>query len=162
MIKLYDYEDVNDNKIEFIGQTKATVKTNNTTLQLPLVITKANNLQLMGLDWMKPLGIALNATIENIKIHSIKMDDSEKKTLKLKNEFEDLFYIKAETKNLSVKNNLKEPANIIQQKRRPIPIHLQDQVAEEIKRLIKLALWKEQQKNRRLLCEPSSDYCKGR
>ena len=36
-----------------------------------------------------------------------------------------------------MKINLKEDANIIQQKRRPIPIHLQDQVAEEIKRLIK-------------------------
>ena len=36
-----------------------------------------------------------------------------------------------------VKINLKENANILQQKRRPIPIHLQYQVAEELKRLIK-------------------------
>ena len=33
-----DYKDVNDNKIEFVGQTNATVKTNKTTLQLPLLI----------------------------------------------------------------------------------------------------------------------------
>ena len=33
-----DYKDVNNNKIEFIGHTKAMVKTNNTTLQLPLLM----------------------------------------------------------------------------------------------------------------------------
>ena len=55
-----NYKDVNDNKIEFRGQTLATVKTNNTTLHLPLLITKANITPLMGLDWMNRLGIALN------------------------------------------------------------------------------------------------------
>ena len=49
----------------------------------------------------------------------------------------DLFDNYTEIKNLSVKINLKEDAKIIQQKGRPIPIHLQDQVADEIKRLIK-------------------------
>ena len=38
-----NYKDVFDNKIEFVGQTKATVKTSKTTFQLPLLITKANN-----------------------------------------------------------------------------------------------------------------------
>ena len=47
-----NYKDANDNKIEFEGQTTATVKTNKTTLQLPLLITKANITSLMGLDWM--------------------------------------------------------------------------------------------------------------
>ena len=37
-----NYKDVNDNRIDFLGQTKVLVKTNNTTLQLPLLITKAN------------------------------------------------------------------------------------------------------------------------
>ena len=49
----------------------------------------------------------------------------------------DLFDNYTEIKNLSVKINLKEDAKIRQQKGRPIPIHLQDQVADEIKRLIK-------------------------
>ena len=35
------YNDVNDN-IEFLWQTKSNVKTNNTTLQLPLLFTKVN------------------------------------------------------------------------------------------------------------------------
>ena len=45
-----NYKDVNDNKIDFLGQTKALVKTNSTTLQLPLLITKTNITPLMGLD----------------------------------------------------------------------------------------------------------------
>ena len=36
-----NYHDVNDNKMQFIGQTIATVKTTNTTLQLMLLITTA-------------------------------------------------------------------------------------------------------------------------
>ena len=132
-----DYKDVNDNKIEFVGQTNATVKTNKTTLQLPLLITRANITPLMGLDWMKRLETTINSNTEAIKIHHIKMDDNEKRILKLKNEFKDLFYNNTEIKDTVVKINLKENANIIQQKGRPIPIHLQDQVAEELKRLIK-------------------------
>ena len=110
-----NYKDVND-KIEFRGQTLATVKTNNTTLQLPLLITKANITPLMGLDWMNRLGIALNTTTEDVKIHNIKLDETQKKILKLKNEFKDLFYNNTEIKNLSVKINLKADAKIIQQR----------------------------------------------
>ena len=132
-----NYKDVNNNTIEFVGSTEAMVRTNNTTLQLPILFTKANITPLMGIDWMKQLEISLNTTNENIKIHNIRLDDTEKKILKLKNELKDLFYNNTEIKSLSVKVNLNEDANIIQQKGRPIPIHLQDQVAEEIKRLIK-------------------------
>ena len=139
-----DYKDVNDNKIEFIGQTNATVKTNTTTLQLPLLITKANITPLMGLDWMKRVKKTVKSNTEAIKIHNIRMDKNDKRILKLKNEFNDLFYNNTEIKDTVVKINLKETANIIQQKGRPIPIHLQDQVAEELERLIKN--WKEQQK----------------
>ena len=83
------YKDVNDNKFEFRGQTTATVKTNKMTIQLPLLITKANITPSMGLDGMNRLGIALNTTSEDIKIHNIKLDKTEKKILKLKNEFKD-------------------------------------------------------------------------
>ena len=86
---------------------------------------------------MKRLGIPVNTTTDDIKIHNIKMDETEKKILKLKNEFKDLFYNNTEIKDLEVKIDLKEDAKIIQQKGRPVPIHLQNQVAEEIKRLIK-------------------------
>ena len=132
-----DYKDVND-KIECIGQTNATVKTNTTTLQqLPLQITKANITPLMEIDWMKRLKITINSNTEAIKIHNIRMDENDKRILKLRNQFKDLFYNNTEIKYMVVKINLKENANIIQQKGRPIPIHLQDQVNEELKRLKK-------------------------
>ena len=131
-----DYKDVNDNKVEFIGQTNATVKTNTTTLQLPLLITKANITPLMGLDWRKRLKTTINSNTEVIEIHNIRMDENDKRILKLKNEFKDLFYNKTEIKDTVVKTNLKENTNIKKQKGRPIPTHLQDQVAEELKRLI--------------------------
>ena len=35
----------------FTGQTKSTVKTNNETLELPLLITKATTSLLVELDW---------------------------------------------------------------------------------------------------------------
>ena len=131
-----DFKDVNDNKIEFIGQTNATVKTNTTTLQLPLLKTKAKTTLFMGLDWIKRLKITINSNTEAIKTHNIRMDENDKRILKLKNEFKDLFYNNTEIKDTIVKINLKGNANIIQQKGRPIEIHLQDQVDEELKRLI--------------------------
>ena len=48
-----------------------------------------------------------------------------------------MLYDNYEKKDLVVKVNLKEDANIIQQKGRPISNHLQDQLADELKRLIK-------------------------
>ena len=49
------YMDVNYQKNNFIGQTKATVKTNQELIELPLLITKAQTAPLMGLDWMQRL-----------------------------------------------------------------------------------------------------------
>ena len=113
------------------------VKTNKETMELPLLITKAQTAPLMGLDWMQRLKINLNSNNDAIQIHNINLDNTERKIIKLQNDFKDLFYNNKEIKNLSVKINLKTGAQIIQQKGRPIPIHLQDQVEQELKRLIK-------------------------
>ena len=85
-----DYKDVNDNKFEFIGQIKATVKTNTTSLQLLLLITDARVTPLMGPDWMKRLKRTIKSNTEAIKKHNIRRDETQKKILKLKNEFKDL------------------------------------------------------------------------
>ena len=74
-----------------IGQTGASVETNNTTIKLPLQITKETTSTLMGLDWMERLGINLNTIYSEIQIHDVKMDDTERKTVQLKHEFKDLF-----------------------------------------------------------------------
>ena len=57
--------------------------------------------------------------------------------MKLNDGFRNLFYNNNEWNHFVVIGNLKEDANIIQQKRWPITIHLQKQVAEELKILIK-------------------------
>ena len=131
------YKVVNNQKISFTGQTKAMVKTNKETMELPLIVTKAQTAPLMGLDWMQRLKINLNSNNGAIQIHNIILDNTERKIIKLQNDFKDSFYNNKEIKNLSVKINLKTGAQIKQQKGRPIPIHLQNQVAQELKRLIK-------------------------
>ena len=90
----------------------------------------------MGLDWMQRLGIHLNTNNSKIQIHDIKADDTGKKTSQLKNGFNVIFYKNKEIKDLSVEINLKAGAQLIQKRGRPIAIHLQDQVAKELKRLI--------------------------
>ena len=91
----------------------------------------------MGLDWMQRLKINLSSNNEAIQIHCIKLDNMDKKIIKLQNDFKDLFYNSKEIKNLSAKVQLKEGAQLIQQKERPIPIDLEDEVALELKRFMK-------------------------
>ena len=91
----------------------------------------------MGLDWMQRLKINLSSNNEAFQIHDIMLDNMDKKIIKLQNDFKDLSYNNKEIKKPLIKVHLKEGAQIIQQKGRPIPIHLQDQVALELKRLIK-------------------------
>ena len=85
---------------------------------------------------MQRLGIHLNTNNSEIQLHNVQPGGIKEKIADLKNEFKDLFYNNNEIKDLSVKIKLKEGAQIIQQKGRPMPIHLQDQVAKELNRLI--------------------------
>ena len=68
------------------------MKTNNKTIELPLLITKATTSPLMGLNWVQRLGIHINTDNSEIKIRNIKMDNTGMKIAQLKNEFKDLFY----------------------------------------------------------------------
>ena len=132
------YKDVNNQKISFTGQTIAMVKTNEETMELPLLITKAQTAPLIGLDWMQRLKINLNSNNDAIQTHNINLDNTERKIIKLQNDFKHLFILQQQRDKESLgEMNLKTGAQIIQQKGRPIPIHLQDQVEQELKRLIK-------------------------
>ena len=55
--------------------------------------------------------------------------------MELKKKFKKLFKINTTIKNIQVDINLKPDAKIIQQKGRPIPIHLQESVGKEINKL---------------------------
>ena len=118
------YKFVNNQKIEFTSQTKAMVKTNKETLKLPLLITKTSTALLLGLGWMQQLGIHLKTSNSEIQIYHLQLGCIEEKITDLKNKLRDLFYNNNERKDLSVKINPKEGAQMIQSNGRLIRIHL--------------------------------------
>ena len=101
------YKDVNNQKIDFTGQTKAMVKTNKEPKELPLLITKAQTAPLMGLDWMQRLKSKLSSNSDAIQIHNINVGSTEKKKRKLLNDFKDLFYNNKEIKKSLCQNKFK-------------------------------------------------------
>ena len=56
---LEDYWDVNDNKIKFEGKTLANIEIDGISKQLELLITTKQTHPLLGLNWMKELGLTL-------------------------------------------------------------------------------------------------------
>ena len=84
------YRDVNKGKIDFIVQTQAKVKTNNETIKLLLVITKATATPLMVLDWMQRLGINMNTVNSGIEIQNIQLDETKRKIMQPKISFKNL------------------------------------------------------------------------
>ena len=98
----------------------------------PLITQKKTN-PLLGLDWMNKMGIELISNTESKKIQNITENDDETEIHKM---FKKLFETNHTIKNMEIDIELKPGAKIIQQKGRPIPIHLQDDVEKEINRLI--------------------------
>ena len=62
------YRDVNNNKIQFEGKTIANVEINWETKTLELLITTEKTNPILGLDWLKQLGIKLEIEKTNPKI----------------------------------------------------------------------------------------------
>ena len=110
------------------------VKINGKQKQLEILITTKKMNPLLGLDWMKILGITLGKSNTDKQIHSIR-EDPDVKTLK--KQFRKLFNENHTVNGLEVEIHLKEGAKLIQQKGRLIPIHLQQSVEKEIEKLKK-------------------------
>ena len=127
-----EYRDVNDNRIKFEGKS---VEINGKRNELELLMTTKKTNPLLGLDWMEKLGITLDTGETGPQINQI-TEYPDITTLKRK--FRKLFN-ENHTVNgiIEVKIQLKEDAKLIQQKGRPIPIHLQQSVGKEINKLIK-------------------------
>ena len=129
-----EYRDVNDNKIQFEGKTTATVEINGQRNNLEVLITTKKTNPLLGLDWMKKLGITLDTGRTGPQINHVTEDPD---NISLKRKFKKLFHENHTVEGLEVKIQLKEDARLIQQKGRPIPIHLQQSVEKEINKLMK-------------------------
>ena len=80
---------------------------------------------MLGLDWMKNLGIKLNIEKSNLQIQNIQEDPN---ITDLKKQFGKVFHENKTVKGLEVIIQLKPDAKLIQQKGRPIQIHLQPAV----------------------------------
>ena len=83
---------------------------------------------------MEKLGITLETGKTAPQTHQIKENPD---VTKLKTKFKKLFTKNHTVNGLEVKIQLKKDAKLIQQKGRPIPIHLQQSMEKEIEKLIK-------------------------
>ena len=108
-----EHSDVNDNRTRFEGKTTARVEINGTRKKLELLITTKKTNPLLGLDWMKKLGITLETGKTVPQIHQIKEDPD---VTKLKTKFKKLFNENHTGNGLELKIQLKEDSKLIQQK----------------------------------------------
>ena len=129
-----EYRDGNNNKIKFEGKTTAKVETNWETKNLELLITTKRTIPLLGLDWMKYLGIKLETEKNSLKIQNVQEDPD---VMKLKRKLKNLFYENKRIKGMEVDIQLKPDAKLIQQNGRAIPIHLQPAVGKKLEKLKK-------------------------
>ena len=83
---------------------------------------------------MEKLGITLDTNKIDPQVNHV-IEDSDVTVLKKR--FKKLFNKNHTVNGIEVKIQLKEDASLIQQKGRPIPIHLQQSVGKEINKLIK-------------------------
>ena len=122
-----EYRDVNNNKIKFEGKTMANIEIEGEKKKLELLITTKRT---------NPLHLGININIEkpNPKIQNIQEDPD---ITDLEKKFKKLFHENKTVKGIEVDIQLKPYAKLLPQKGRPIPIHLQPGVAEEIEKLTK-------------------------
>ena len=125
------YQDVNKNEITFLGKVWVDNEYNGKYTKLPLLITKrTDSTPLLGVNWLKQLPITIN------KI-SLDNNTDQPETTKIHTKFKKLFETNHTIKNAEMKIQIKPGCYPIQQKARPIPYHLQDDVKNELDRLIK-------------------------
>ena len=124
-----DYRDVNDNKRKFEGKTLRNIEIDGKSKLLELLITTKQTHPLLGLNWMKELGITLKTETPHQSINNISRPDqnnngTDADIATLKSTFHKLFTENHTVKNVEVDLQLKEGSKLIQQKGRPITIHL--------------------------------------
>ena len=135
-----DHRDVNDNKIKFEGKTLANIEIDGKSKQLELLITTKHTHPLLSLNWKKELGLTLKTETPHQSRNNISRPDQSNNRIDadiatLKSKFHKLFTENHTVKNVEVDIKLKEGSKLIQQKGRPIPIHLQPAVEKEIEKL---------------------------
>ena len=120
---------MNKNEIKFLGKIWANIECNGETTKLPILILQRNDITpLLGVNWLKHLPITIN---------KISLDEKTSQSEDIHTKFNKLFETNHTIKNTEVKIQIKPGCYPIQQKTRPIPYHLQQDVKNELDRLIK-------------------------
>ena len=122
-----DYQDVNDNRINFEGKTLANIEIDSKSKQLEILITTIQTHPLLGLNWMKELGITLKLETPHQSINNINKPDqsnngSDADKEALKSKFHKLFTEHHTVNIVDVDIQLKEGSKLIQQKGYPHPL----------------------------------------
>ena len=129
------FVDVNKNPIRYKGEATVEVKTEKCRKTLSILVTENENTQpLLGLDWLDTLEIGLQG---NNKTNIIRHVENDERREKIVNEYEDLCRNNHTINDLTTDINLKPDSKPIQQKGRPVPIHFQKTVKQELEKLIK-------------------------
>ena len=122
------YQDVNKNEIKFMGKTWVTAEYNGTSAKLPMLITKRNDITPQrGVNWLKQLPITIN---------KILLDNETSQSESIYKKYHKLFNTNHTIKDAEVKIQIKPGCYPKQQKARPIPYHLQEDVKNELNRII--------------------------
>ena len=104
-----EYRDVNDNRIKFERKTIAIVEIDGKRNDLEFLVTTKKTNPLLGLDWMKKLGITLDTGKTGPQVNHI-IGNPANTTLKRK--FKKLFHENHTVEGLEVKIQLKEDARL--------------------------------------------------
>ena len=125
------YQYVNKNEINFLGKVWVKIEYNSEHTKLRLLTTKRTDITpLLGVNWLKQLPITINK-------FSLDNETGQSETTTIHATFKKLFETNPTIKNTDVKIQIKPGCYPIQQKARPIPYHLQDDVKNELDRLKK-------------------------
>ena len=129
------YTDVNKNRVELDGKRTVTVETPCGPKQMEIIVSNSNEFTpLIGLNWFDDLKIEVR-TNRKPQIRTVQSETDEIRN-RMHKKFKKLFEENTTVKDTKIKINLKPNAKPVQQKARPIPLHLQAAVEKEIQKLI--------------------------
>ena len=120
-----DYRNVNGNRIKFQDKTTAIIEKDRTKQQLELLITTKNTHPLLGLDWMGKLGMTFETDKISPNINHKQTENTIDRIITLKHKFNKVFTDNQTEKMWKCTSFERRGKKLLQQKSRPIPIHLQ-------------------------------------
>ena len=122
------YQDVKKNEVKFRRKIPVNIENEINKQKMEILITERTDITpLLGMDWMKTFKL----TFGRIQFAENNQSEREKVFGKVQDLFEN-----NETKNTELNIQLKSGHYPIKQKARPVPLHLQEDVERELKKLL--------------------------